>query len=176
MSSQNPVFIPGPTNIPERLRAAVNVPTIDHRSAEFTALFRPLFQGVKDVLKMQEGEVVFFPATGTAGEIGHVQVDEDGPLCRCGNRGCLEAVASGRAIARVFGKSSPKSIWTNVETTRAVTAPTTASPATPPPMTKTFEPSSSSSAMIAAMSIAEVMTMSGVAWKSMELSLSVTCW
>ena len=67
MSSQNPVFIPGPTNIPERLRAAVNVPTIDHRSAEFTALFRPLFQGVKDVLKMQEGEVVFFPATGTAG-------------------------------------------------------------------------------------------------------------
>ena len=67
MSSQNPVFIPGPTNIPERLRAAVNVPTIDHRSAEFTALFRPLFHGVKDVLKMQEGEVVFFPATGTAG-------------------------------------------------------------------------------------------------------------
>ncbi len=35
MSSQNPVFIPGPTNIPERLRAAVNVPTIDHRSASF---------------------------------------------------------------------------------------------------------------------------------------------
>lgn len=67
MSSQNPVFIPGPTNIPERLRAAVNVPTIDHRSATFTKLFKPLFQGVKDVLKMQEGEVVFFPATGTAG-------------------------------------------------------------------------------------------------------------
>jgi alanine-glyoxylate transaminase/serine-glyoxylate transaminase/serine-pyruvate transaminase len=67
MSSQNPVFIPGPTNIPERLRAAVNVPTIDHRSAEFTKLFRPLFGGVKDVLKMTEGEVVLFPATGTAG-------------------------------------------------------------------------------------------------------------
>ena len=67
MSSQNPVFIPGPTNIPERLRHAVNVPTIDHRSADFTAIFRPLFPGVKDVLKMREGEVVFFPATGTAG-------------------------------------------------------------------------------------------------------------
>ncbi|MBB5220966.1 alanine-glyoxylate transaminase/serine-glyoxylate transaminase/serine-pyruvate transaminase [Amaricoccus macauensis] len=67
MSTQNPVFIPGPTNIPERLRAAVNVPTIDHRSASFTKLFKPLFQGVKDVLKMQDGEVAFFPATGTAG-------------------------------------------------------------------------------------------------------------
>lgn len=67
MSSQNPVFIPGPTNIPERLRHAVNVPTIDHRSADFTAIFRPLFPGVKEILKMREGEVVFFPATGTAG-------------------------------------------------------------------------------------------------------------
>jgi alanine-glyoxylate transaminase/serine-glyoxylate transaminase/serine-pyruvate transaminase len=67
MSSQNPVFIPGPTNIPERLRAAVNVPTIDHRSASFTEIFRPLFAGVKEVLKTADGEVVFFPATGTAG-------------------------------------------------------------------------------------------------------------
>jgi predicted NBD/HSP70 family sugar kinase/biotin operon repressor len=33
-------------------------------------------------------------ATGIAGEIGHVQVDEDGRVCRCGNRGCLETVVS----------------------------------------------------------------------------------
>ena len=45
MSSQNPVFIPGPTNIPERLRHACNVPTIDHRSASFGAMFKPLFAG-----------------------------------------------------------------------------------------------------------------------------------
>ena len=32
MHGQNPVFIPGPTNIPERLRHAMNVPTADHRS------------------------------------------------------------------------------------------------------------------------------------------------
>ena len=50
MSSQNPVFIPGPTNIPERLRHAVNVPTIDHRSSSFGAIFKPLFPGVKRVL------------------------------------------------------------------------------------------------------------------------------
>lgn len=67
MSSQNPVFIPGPTNIPERLRHAINVPTIDHRSASFGAMFRPLFAGVKNVLKTTTGEVIFFAATGTGG-------------------------------------------------------------------------------------------------------------
>jgi predicted NBD/HSP70 family sugar kinase len=37
-------------------------------------------------------------ARGTAGEIGHVVVDPQGPLCRCGNRGCLETVASTGAL------------------------------------------------------------------------------
>lgn len=35
---------------------------------------------------------------GSAGEIGHVTVDDNGPLCDCGNRGCLEAVAGGAAL------------------------------------------------------------------------------
>ena len=39
-------------------------------------------------------------ADGAAGELGHVTVDLDGPLCACGNRGCLEAVVSGPAIGR----------------------------------------------------------------------------
>ena len=33
-------------------------------------------------------------ASGIAGEIGHVQVGEDGPVCRCGNRGCVETMVS----------------------------------------------------------------------------------
>jgi predicted NBD/HSP70 family sugar kinase len=37
-------------------------------------------------------------ATGTAGEIGHLTIDERGPVCRCGNRGCLEAFAGADAI------------------------------------------------------------------------------
>ncbi len=37
---------------------------------------------------------------GTAGEIGHVTISEDGPPCTCGNYGCLEAMAGGRAIAQ----------------------------------------------------------------------------
>lgn len=37
---------------------------------------------------------------GAAGEVGHQTVIADGPLCGCGNRGCLEAVASGSALTR----------------------------------------------------------------------------
>jgi glucokinase-like ROK family protein len=36
---------------------------------------------------------------GCAGDIGHICVDKEGPVCRCGNRGCLEAMAAGPAIA-----------------------------------------------------------------------------
>ncbi|PKO22718.1 MAG: ROK family protein [Chloroflexi bacterium HGW-Chloroflexi-1] len=39
-------------------------------------------------------------ANGLAAEAGHIIVKPDGPLCGCGNRGCLEALASGPAIAR----------------------------------------------------------------------------
>ncbi len=39
-------------------------------------------------------------ASGMAGEVGHMTVIADGPQCGCGNLGCLEAVASGTAIAR----------------------------------------------------------------------------
>lgn len=37
---------------------------------------------------------------GCAGDIGHIQADRNGPVCHCGNTGCLEAMASGSAIAR----------------------------------------------------------------------------
>jgi predicted NBD/HSP70 family sugar kinase len=39
-------------------------------------------------------------STGSAGEIGHITIDQNGPLCTCGNHGCLEAFAGGNAIAR----------------------------------------------------------------------------
>ncbi len=43
---------------------------------------------------------IYGGASGAAGEVGHLIIAEDGPLCGCGNRGCLEALASGLAIAR----------------------------------------------------------------------------
>ena len=41
---------------------------------------------------------------GLAGEIGHIVVDADGPICPCGLRGCLETIAAGPAIARAAGE------------------------------------------------------------------------
>lgn len=67
MSSQNPIFIPGPTNIPDVLRKAVDMPTIDHRSPLFGEILHPALAGVKKVLKTTQGEVFVFPATGTGG-------------------------------------------------------------------------------------------------------------
>jgi predicted NBD/HSP70 family sugar kinase len=48
---------------------------------------------------------IFRGATGTAGEIGHLTLDDQGPLCRCGSRGCLEAYAStGTALEMMSGQ------------------------------------------------------------------------
>ena len=65
MFSQNPVFIPGPTNIPEELRRAISNPSIDHRSDTFVEMFRPALEGVKRILKTTSGEAFIFPSTGT---------------------------------------------------------------------------------------------------------------
>jgi alanine-glyoxylate transaminase/serine-glyoxylate transaminase/serine-pyruvate transaminase len=67
MSFQNPVFIPGPTNIPESVRKACDMPTMDHRSPAFARMFKPAVAGVRRVLKMEEGEVIILPSTGTGG-------------------------------------------------------------------------------------------------------------
>jgi len=37
---------------------------------------------------------------GVAGEVGHMTIDDNGPLCNCGNRGCWETLASGTALAK----------------------------------------------------------------------------
>jgi predicted NBD/HSP70 family sugar kinase len=48
------------------------------------------------------GGRLFHGAGGTAGEIGHTTVDEAGPICRCGNRGCLEMFAAAPALAELL--------------------------------------------------------------------------
>lgn len=56
-------------------------------------------------------------ALGVAGEIGHVLADPQGPICRCGNRGCLETIASPVAVAALLERSTgrPVSIQTLLE-------------------------------------------------------------
>jgi glucokinase len=46
------------------------------------------------------GGKVYRGHRGTAAEIGHMIIEPEGPLCECGNRGCLEALASGTALER----------------------------------------------------------------------------
>ena len=67
MSFQNPVFIPGPTNIPESLRKACDMPTIDHRSPLFGQILHPARDGVRKVLKSETAGVFIFPSSGTGG-------------------------------------------------------------------------------------------------------------
>lgn len=64
---QNPVFIPGPTNIPDPLRAAMNTQTMDHRAPDFQEVLLPLFSDLKKIFKTVSGSVITFPASGTGG-------------------------------------------------------------------------------------------------------------
>jgi glucokinase len=52
---------------------------------------------------------------GNAGEIGHIPVDPEGQLCPCGQRGCLETVASGSAITRQWLTDHPRPVQALVE-------------------------------------------------------------
>jgi predicted NBD/HSP70 family sugar kinase len=45
---------------------------------------------------------IFRGVTGKAGQIGHVTIDENGPICRCGSRGCLDTLAGGPALLELF--------------------------------------------------------------------------
>jgi glucokinase len=51
---------------------------------------------------------------GTAGELGHQTIDFNGPLCGCGNRGCVEAFASGSAIAAMGAKAVLQGLTTRI--------------------------------------------------------------
>ncbi len=46
------------------------------------------------------GGEIYRGVDGCAGDIGHIRIDDDGPVCVCGNTGCLEAFAGGSALAR----------------------------------------------------------------------------
>jgi predicted NBD/HSP70 family sugar kinase len=51
---------------------------------------------------------------GICGEIGHVVIDEDGRLCQCGSRGCLETVATRRAVEARFDELLERGVWSRL--------------------------------------------------------------
>ncbi len=67
MSDQNPIFIPGPTNIPDRLRNAMHIQTRDHRAPDFIETFAPVLENCKRVFGTETGQVIVFPSSGTGG-------------------------------------------------------------------------------------------------------------
>ena len=59
------LFVPGPTNIPEQVRQAMNLPMEDMRSPSFPEFTLPLFEDIKRVFKNESGRVFIFPSSGT---------------------------------------------------------------------------------------------------------------
>lgn len=68
----------------------------DARGAAYVRLGHTISAGL-----IIDGQV-FRGMTGKAGQIGHVTIDENGPLCRCGSRGCLDTLAGGPALIELF--------------------------------------------------------------------------
>ncbi len=66
------------------------------------------------------GGRLFEGAGGTAGEIGHMSLNETGDICRCGSRGCLETYASAAAIAGLLSRSLGEPLGPDDVTQRAV--------------------------------------------------------
>jgi glucokinase len=98
----------------ERIREGVGLPTLVDNDANVAAWGEFRFgagKGCNDMLLVTVGTGIgggivaggklFRGGHGFAGEIGHIIVEPGGPLCGCGNLGCWEQVASGRAIGRL---------------------------------------------------------------------------
>lgn len=111
--------LPGWTGmeIARRLRAAVGLPAYVDNDVNAFALGEATHgagKGHRVVLAVTVGTgvggalvldgLLFRGATGVAGEIGHIPVTRQGPLCACGNRGCLETYAAGPHIAAAYAR------------------------------------------------------------------------
>lgn len=107
--------LPGWRNVPvaEYLQKALDCPVFVGNDANLAGLAeqrRGAGQGLADVVYVTVstgigGGVVsdgrlLLGHSGLAGEVGHMILESQGPECNCGNRGCLEALASGTALAR----------------------------------------------------------------------------
>ncbi|MDH3230578.1 MAG: aminotransferase class V-fold PLP-dependent enzyme [Alphaproteobacteria bacterium] len=64
-TGRNFLFVPGPTNIPDRVQRAMLVAMEDHRSSRFPDLSTSVLSDLKKVFKTTEGQVFIFPSSGT---------------------------------------------------------------------------------------------------------------
>lgn len=127
-----PPIMPGWDHFPirETLEKKWDCPITLNNDAELGALGEWAYgagRGEKNIAYIKIGsgvgaglilnQQIYGGTTGAAGEIGHLTIDEDGPLCNCGNHGCLEAFAGGHAIARqgqLLAKSGKRTLLSNM--------------------------------------------------------------
>lgn len=100
-------------SIIQPLKKDFKLPVIMRNDADAAALAEWMFgagRGTKNMIYLTistgigGGIIVnsqLYYGQGSAGEIGHTIIDPNGPICRCGNRGCLEAFTSGTAVAKL---------------------------------------------------------------------------
>src|ERR1700684_766411 len=67
MAGRNFLFVPGPTNVPDRVLRAMVIAMEDHRSSSFPELSTGLLKDLKKVFKTTTGQVFIFPSSGTGG-------------------------------------------------------------------------------------------------------------
>ncbi len=65
IAGRNFLFVPGPTNVPDRVLRAMMVAMEDHRSSKFPELSRSVLSDLKKVFKTTEGQAFIFPSSGT---------------------------------------------------------------------------------------------------------------
>jgi predicted NBD/HSP70 family sugar kinase len=105
------------------MQARLGLPVEVHNDANLGALGEHVFGAGRDVADMLYvrlsagiglglvlGGRPYGGTSGLAGELGHVRVTPNGLICRCGNRGCLETVASSLAVARLLARSRDEPI------------------------------------------------------------------
>ena len=112
----------------DSLEARLSLPVFVEHDATAAALgewWRGAGRGVHDLIYLTVGtgigggiiigDQVVHGVTGTAGEVGHMTIDVNGPPCPCGrSTGCLEALASGTAIARMAREAIAAEVQTAV--------------------------------------------------------------
>ncbi len=121
-----------------RLETAAGVPVDIENAANACALaeiwFGQRIDGVRDLIAVTvsegigtgliaNGQLINGP-TGVAGEFGHVSINELGPECKCGNRGCWELYASNSAAIRAYGEALSGSRASKASSVRRSSEPT----------------------------------------------------
>ena len=115
--------LPGWTNVrfPQMLGNRLGMPTYmenDANCAAWGEYIAGAGRGVKSLVVYTLGTGIgggivingdmWVGASGAAGELGHMSIDPNGPICGCGQPGCLEQYASATAVAKKYGKGTAK--------------------------------------------------------------------